>query len=105
MLKKRSKTKFQSSIWEIEGVKELSSNKGLQQIGFKYNPFSRDDREARMEKSREKIGSKEGEAVKIRFSKVFAFRKRIQVGTNQIESILPGKPKTAQVTFTGKNVS
>ena len=59
----------------MEGAEELSGNKRLQQIGFKYNPFSRDDRETRMEKSREKIGSKEGEAVEIRFSKVFAFRK------------------------------
>ena len=105
MLKKRSKTKFQSSIWVMEGAEELSGNKRLQQIGFKYNPFSRDDREARMEKSREKIVSKEREAVKIRFPEILAFRKRIQVGTNQIERVLSGKSKSAQITFAGKNVS
>ena len=105
MLRKRSKTKFQSSIWEMKGGKELSGNKRLQQIGLKYNPFSRDDRETRMEKSREKIGSKERETVIIRFSEILAFRKRIQVGTNQIERVLSGKSKSAQITFAGKNVS
>ena len=97
-------SKFQSSIWELKGEKELSGNKRLQQIGLKYNPFGRDDRETRMEKSREKVGSKERETVKIRFSKILAFRKRIQVGTNQIESILSGKPKSAQIACAGKNV-
>ncbi len=74
MLKNRSKTKFQLRVIKHEEGNGLFGNKRLEQIGLQYNLFSRDDREARMEKSREKIMSKEREAVKIGFSEVLGFR-------------------------------
>jgi hypothetical protein len=58
-----------------------------------------------VDKSRAHIGSKEREAVKIRFPEVLAFGERIQMRTNQIERVLSGKTKIAQITFTRKNVS